>query len=148
MRISKTTRIATLACATLAALTLAAGAPQAQTSDASVRLAQAGGHHHHGSHGSHGSHSASSPAAASPSTKAYEAANARMHSGMDIKFTGNADIDFVRGMIPHHEGAVDMARIVLEHGKDAEVRKLAQEIIAAQDKEIAWMKAWLDKNAK
>lgn len=86
--------------------------------------------------------------AAAPSTQAFEAANARMHEGMAIPFTGNADIDFARGMIPHHQGAIDMARIELEHGKDPELRALAQEIIKAQEGEIAFLKAWLAKNAK
>lgn len=86
--------------------------------------------------------------ASGPSTEAYEAANARMHEGMAIPFTGNADIDFARGMIPHHQGAIDMARIELEHGKDPELRALAQEIIKAQEGEIAFLKAWLAKNAK
>lgn len=85
---------------------------------------------------------------ASASTQAFEAANARMHEGMAIPFTGNADIDFARGMIPHHQGAIDMARIELEHGKDPELRALAEEIIKAQEGEIAFLKAWLAKNAK
>lgn len=80
-----------------------------------------------------------------PSSMAYMDANTRMHEGMAIEFTGNADVDFIRGMIPHHQGAVDMAKIVLEHGKDPEVRKLAEAVIAAQEAEIAWMQDWLKK---
>lgn len=85
---------------------------------------------------------------ASPSTAAYQAANATMHAGMAIPFTGNADVDFIAGMIPHHQGAVEMARIVLEHGKDPEVRALAEKVIAAQEAEISWMQAWLAKNGQ
>lgn len=81
-----------------------------------------------------------------PSSKAFAAANAKMHAAMDITFTGNADIDFVRGMIAHHQGAIDMAKVELEHGKDAELRKLAEEIIAAQEGEISMMKDWLARN--
>ncbi len=83
-----------------------------------------------------------------PSSKAFAESNARMHAGMDIDFSGNADVDFVRGMIAHHQGAIDMARIELEYGKDPELRRLAEEIIRAQEGEIAMMKAWLEKNAK
>lgn len=85
---------------------------------------------------------------ANASTKAYEAANDKMHKDMAIKFSGDADIDFIKGMIPHHKGAIDMAKVVLEHGKDAETKKLAQEIIVAQEKEIAMMKDWLKKRGQ
>ncbi|CAH1659981.1 conserved exported hypothetical protein [Hyphomicrobiales bacterium] len=98
-------------------------------------------------HAGHGAPVQAAPAASS-STKAYEAANAAMHGAMNIPYTGNADVDFVRQMIPHHEGAVAMAKIVLEHGKDPQIRKLAEEIVAAQDKEIAFMQGWLAKQGK
>lgn len=81
-------------------------------------------------------------------SKAYAEANAKMHAGMDIEFSGNADIDFAKGMIAHHKGAIDMAKVELEFGKDPDMRKLAEDIIAAQDGEIAMMEAWLAKNAK
>lgn len=84
----------------------------------------------------------------SPSNAAYRAANEDMHRAMDIPLTGNADVDFIAGMIPHHEGAVAMAQIVLEHGSDPEVRDLAEQVIEAQQAEIDWMKDWLARNAR
>lgn len=79
----------------------------------------------------------------------YATAMEDMHKNMGaVKATGDADIDFVEGMIPHHQGAVDMARIQLEKGKDPVIKKLSQEIIASQEKEIALMKAWLKKHKK
>jgi hypothetical protein len=111
-----------------------------------------GGTHGGGTHGggTHGGGTHGTPnAQASPSTKAFIAANERMHQGMMIEFTGDADMDFVKGMIPHHQGAIDMAKIVLEHGKDPQTRKLAEEIVKAQAAEIAMMTAWLKaKGAK
>ena len=82
------------------------------------------------------------------STKAFIEANARMHSDMAVKYSGDADIDFVKGMVPHHTGAVEMAKIVLQYGKDPEVKKLAEDVIKAQTSEIAWMNDWLAKHAK
>jgi uncharacterized protein (DUF305 family) len=84
----------------------------------------------------------------SPSSKAFVEANAKMHKDMAVPLTGNADVDFVQGMIPHHQGAIDMAKIVLEHGKDPGIRKLAEDVIKAQEGEIAMMKAWLAKNGQ
>lgn len=84
----------------------------------------------------------------SDAAKAFTEANARMHAGMDITYSGDADVDFVKGMIAHHQGAVDMARIVLEHGKDPEIKALATDIIKAQEAEIAMMQDWLKKRGQ
>jgi uncharacterized protein (DUF305 family) len=101
-------------------------------------------------HGGHGNHSPRAGTQGttnlSPASKAFTEANAKMHRDMEIPFTGNADVDFARGMIPHHQGAVEMSEIVLKFGKDAEVKKLATAIIAAQKREITQMTAWLSRN--
>lgn len=100
-------------------------------------------------HQGHGSHDAATPAAAdTAATKAYKAANDKMHKEMGISFSGDADADFARGMIPHHQGAVDMAKVVLAHGKDPELRKLAEGVITEQEKEIAFLRDWLKKQGK
>lgn len=83
-----------------------------------------------------------------PSSQAFTEANDRMHKDMMIKLSGDTDVDFVRSMIPHHQGAIDMAKIELQYGKDPEIRKLAEGVIKAQEAEIAEMNAWLKAHAK
>lgn len=83
-----------------------------------------------------------------PSSKAFDEANKKMHQSMAIAYSGDADVDFVKGMIPHHQGAIDMAKIVLQYGKDPETKKLAENVIKAQKGEIAMMQDWLAKHAK
>lgn len=69
-----------------------------------------------------------------------DAGMAAMMSGMHGPgYTGDADIDFLAMMVPHHQGAVDMARLVLQHGRDPVTRQLAEEIIAGQTVEIESM---------
>lgn len=85
---------------------------------------------------------------ATESSKAFAEVNMKMHKDMTMELTGNPDVDFAKGMIPHHQGAIDMANVVLKYGKDPEMKKLAEEIIKAQDTEIAFMKGWLAKQPK
>ena len=70
--------------------------------------------------------------------------NARMHDGMAIARSGNIDRDFVRMMIPHHQGAIDMARVLLKYGQDERLKRLAQSIIVQQGQEITYMRTLLD----
>jgi uncharacterized protein (DUF305 family) len=98
---------------------------------------QNSGHDHH--------HEASQQHANDPAVAAYQAANDKMHEDMAMSFTGDPDVDFAKGMIPHHEGAIAMAEIVLEYGEDEEIRQLAEEIIAAQESEIDFLQQWLAK---
>lgn len=118
----------------LAASILAAGAPLASAQD-------------HSAAGHGAGHGSAAPADGADARAAFEAANAKMHGAMDVELTGDADVDFARAMIAHHEGAIDMARIVIEHGEDPQMRALAEEIVAAQEAEIAVMREWLEANA-
>ncbi len=85
----------------------------------------------------------------SEASKAYMGAMSMMNAPMmEGAQNANPDKAFVLAMIAHHEGAIGMARAVLQHGADAEVKTWANEIIAAQDAEIARMRDWLNRQAQ
>jgi uncharacterized protein (DUF305 family) len=99
------------------------------------------------SHDGHGTAPAAQ-AQVSPASAGYREAMDRMHEAMSaMQDTGDADVDFARGMIPHHQAAIDMAKIVLEFGKDPEIRKLAEDVIKAQEGEIEQLDKWLEEHA-
>ena len=71
-----------------------------------------------------------------------------MHKGMHTApQTGDPDYAFVTMMIPHHQGAIDMAKAILLYGKDEQLKRLAQEIIADQQNEVQLMQLWLAKHS-
>ena len=85
-------------------------------------------------------HGALQASAAPGFQKDMDAGMARMMQDMHSPgYSGNVDIDFLSMMIPHHAGAVDMARLLLKHGRDPATRQLAEEIIAGQTTEIESM---------
>jgi uncharacterized protein (DUF305 family) len=89
----------------------------------------------------------SAQGASGDSTQAYKTADDRMMHDMNApEYTGDADKDFVAHMIPHHQGAIEMAQVELKYGKDPELKRLAHNIIKAQHDEIAFMKRWQQKH--
>lgn len=139
---------------------LAAGTLFAAQGMAHAQPAPTEGHHAATTAMEHQGHAGHKPASSPDDTasrdpvsrdsviRAYQRVNEQMHADMAIEFTGDADVDFMRGMIPHHQAAVDMARVALEHGKDPEVRKMAEALIATQEKEIQAMRDWLARKGK
>ncbi len=76
----------------------------------------------------------------SPFVIEREATVAKMMAAMDVKSSGDADADFVAMMIPHHQGAIDVARAELRYGRNEQLRRMAQEIIVTQQQEIVAMR--------
>ena len=85
----------------------------------------------------------------SEATNAYVAVMDVMHGPMmeGVK-DSDPDAAFVKGMIPHHQGAIDMAKVVLQHGKDEQVKKWAADVIREQQREITEMRDWLNRRGK
>ncbi len=161
MTIFKTTRAAALASCVLAA--------PAHAEDAEFQLPDACGtavamegmdhssHDHGQSHDAHGDEAghagsgmtemdhAEMPEHVRENMRRMQVTMPAMESGM---MNADADIAFVCGMIAHHQAAIDMAQIQLEHGEDPQMRDLAEAIIAAQTDEIEDMQGWLDENAE
>lgn len=85
----------------------------------------------------------------SPATTDFMKAMTKMHKPMmDGIMDKDVDVAFVKGMMPHHQGAIDMAEIELKYSKNPKLRKLAEEIIANQKKEIKFMQEWLAEHDK
>ena len=92
-------------------------------------------------------HAPSSQPNADPNWSELIASMDKMHMAMEaVEYSGNSDVDFVRLMLPHHQAAVDMAKTQLLHGKDPQMRRLAQEIITDQQLEIEVMQLWLKQH--
>ncbi len=91
-----------------------------------------------------------SPAAAqqSPASKGYMDSMMKMQSSMPKEQKGDPDTDFTMMMIPHHRGAIDMAKIEIQYGKDPMLKKMAEKMIQDQEKEVAELEKWLKDKGK
>ena len=87
------------------------------------------------------------PSSASDFDRALRTIMALMGSEMCVEPSGNADRDFARAMIPHHQGAIEMARLELLHGRDDRLRRLAQGIVIEQTQEITLMRSIIDRSS-
>ena len=99
-------------------------------------------------HRGHAGHVAAKPqrtTADTPATAEFKAAHGAMMRNMAVPYTGDPDADFRIQMIPHHQGAIDMAQVALRHAKDPWTRQLAEAVIVEQQREIAEMQAWLQR---
>lgn len=96
-----------------------------------------------GVHHGHAHSTQAAPTGQAASTAEFQVAHERMMRNMALPYTGDADTDFRIQMIPHHQGAIDMARVAMRHAKDPWTRQLAEAVIVEQQREIAEMQAWL-----
>jgi uncharacterized protein (DUF305 family) len=93
------------------------------------------------------SHSDSQAASGGPAWSELQQSMESMHEALSsLKSTGNNDEDFIQMMLPHHQAAIDMAKVELMHGQDPQMRRLAQEIITDQESEIELMQLWLSQH--
>lgn len=83
-----------------------------------------------------------------PASQALNGIIAKIHGEMTLPFSGNPDVDFVRRMISHDQGAVDMAKVVLAFGKDEKVQKIAEDVIRTNEANITSMQTWLEQQGR
>jgi len=81
-----------------------------------------------------------------PATREFKASHEQMMRNMAVPYTGDPDVDFRLQMIPHHQGAIDMAKVAMKRAKDPWSHQLAESIIVEQQREIAQMRAWLEQH--
>lgn len=84
----------------------------------------------------------------SPASKGYMDAMSKMQASMAKVQKDDADTEFARMMIPHHQGAIDMAKVELQYGKDPMLRTKAEKMIKDQGKEVADLEKWLKEKGK
>lgn len=103
----------------------------------------------HAGHGAPGTQTTAAPMGGGEVAKALHESHKTMDRDMmSVPITGNPDRDFLAMMVPHHQGAIDMARIIISSGRNPEIRKFAEEIIAHQQSEIDLMKRWLQDTSR
>lgn len=83
-----------------------------------------------------------------PASQAFHAAIAQMHGEMTAPFTGDADVDFTKRMIAHHQGAIEMAKAEVGFGKDPTAKAAAEQIIKTSEADIAKLQEWLKSRGK
>jgi uncharacterized protein (DUF305 family) len=124
-RLSIASHVAATAVAAAAYLTVNAASPQSLADYISAICAKAFG---------------SAPAAEAPYLAENVSAMTKMMIDMGIKPLGDVDTDFVAMMVPHHQGAIEMAQAELRYGRNEPLRRMAQEIIVTQLQEIDAMR--------